>query len=147
MGAGPNWTQQETVELLDLYRLKLVTASDISTLLHWVGYPQRSVNAIYTKLKELLKNKPDRPRKISSPTGHRLIDLTGQVFGRLTVLRRVKTSRTRQALWECQCQCTRILMVRSFSLRRGISKSCGCSRRVAATAAPGADQPSSSTVN
>ena len=57
------------------------------------------------------------------------IDLTGQRFGRLVVVRegeprRYKNvSRTR---WECKCDCGRQRLVDSQSLRQGLTKSCGC---------------------
>lgn len=59
-----------------------------------------------------------------------LIDLTGMVFGRLTVLEKrpsVKSS-TGQFLtyWKCRCACGKVVEIHSNSIRRGLSKSCGC---------------------
>jgi hypothetical protein len=51
-------------------------------------------------------------------------DLTGQKFGKLTVLRR-DFSYSRP-YWECQCECGNFKTVRGDSLTRGITKSCGC---------------------
>lgn len=58
-------------------------------------------------------------------TSPRLIDLTGQRFGRLTVIKRAesKTSATR---WECLCDCGKTTVVQSYYLRNGMTKSCGC---------------------
>jgi len=55
------------------------------------------------------------------------IDLTGQRFGRWTVLKRVKGKRA-NAAWLCRCDCGTESSVYSDSLRSGKSKSCGCLR-------------------
>lgn len=55
------------------------------------------------------------------------IDLTGQRFGRLTVIERVP-SKTRNARWLCRCDCGNEKTVLGTTLRRGESKSCGCYR-------------------
>ena len=54
-----------------------------------------------------------------------LIDLTGQRFGRLVVLRQVG-SRKRSALWLCKCDCGNIKEINSHSLLHTKTKSCGC---------------------
>lgn len=57
------------------------------------------------------------------------IDLTGQRFGRLTVLEKVDYNDTPQkceAKWRCQCDCGNIVEVRGTSLRKGATRSCGC---------------------
>lgn len=55
------------------------------------------------------------------------IDLTGQKFGRLTVLYRdPKKDKTRQARWICQCECGTIKSYLSSALRSGGTVSCGC---------------------
>lgn len=58
-----------------------------------------------------------------------IIDLTGQRFEKLTAIRMVGKNKNHKALWECQCECGNVVIVDSNSLRRGNSKSCGCSRR------------------
>ena len=68
----------------------------------------------------------------------KLIDLTGQQFGRLTVVQRAETGKRGHALWLCKCACGRETIVSSSSLRRGATKSCGgwqseiCRRRMIA---------------
>src|SRR3990167_9560710 len=67
----------------------------------------------------------------------RLIDVTGQKFGRLAVKRKadniilpsgvVKT--VWECVWECVCDCGVITLVPSHHLRSGRTKSCGCFRR------------------
>jgi len=56
----------------------------------------------------------------------RLIDLTGQVFGRLTVLHRHTDSRSKRSRWVCLCDCGSSVVVFSNNLRRGHTQSCGC---------------------
>ena len=57
----------------------------------------------------------------------KLIDLTGQRFGRLTVIGRA-TSKNTNAIWHCRCDCGKETTVLGTTLRRGESKSCGCFR-------------------
>jgi len=54
----------------------------------------------------------------------KLIDLTGQTYGRLTVIERVP-SKKKAALWRCRCSCGNESIVQSGNLRNGHTKSCG----------------------
>lgn len=56
----------------------------------------------------------------------RLVDLTGTVFGRLTVLS--KAPRTYQTMWACVCVCGTGKVVSGINLRSGHTASCGCLR-------------------
>lgn len=56
----------------------------------------------------------------------RLIDISGQVFGHLTVLSRVPA--TGQAKWLCHCSCGKTTIQPGNELRSGKIKSCGCMR-------------------
>ncbi len=58
----------------------------------------------------------------------RTIDHTGQVFGRLRVIR-IAGRNHGQAQWLCQCQCGGTKLVVGSSLRRGLTRSCGCLHR------------------
>jgi hypothetical protein len=68
--------------------------------------------------------------EIISPHLHvlprRVIDLTGQRFGRLTVLSFVGQDKHRSALWLCRCVCGKEKVVRGYCLRNGDTKSCDC---------------------
>lgn len=55
------------------------------------------------------------------------LDLTGMVFGRLTVLRR-NGSLHCQSAWECLCECGKKLTTCRSSLKTGATSSCGCLR-------------------
>ena len=64
----------------------------------------------------------------------RLIDLTGQRFGRLVVLERTGTYKGSDGsgsspIWKCQCDCGEVVEVIGRNLRHGGTKSCGCIRR------------------
>ena len=60
----------------------------------------------------------------------KLIDLTGQRFGRLVVLKRgIATDGRGEAFWLCQCDCGNITTVSGYKLRSGHTRSCGCLAR------------------
>ena len=59
-----------------------------------------------------------------------LIDLTGKVFGQLTVIGRdyetQKAKNEVKPIWKCQCTCGNTISVLGKSLRDGKTVSCGC---------------------
>lgn len=57
------------------------------------------------------------------------INLTGQVFGRLTVIGFSHTNRNRTRVWKCKCSCGNETFVDTASLNRGHTMSCGCLMR------------------
>ena len=57
--------------------------------------------------------------------GRPAIDLTGQVFGRLTVIERAGR-RGNDATWKCSCSCGGSAEATASHLRRGAVTSCGC---------------------
>ena len=59
----------------------------------------------------------------------RFIDLTGQTFGRLTVLYKAPIKeKKKQAEWVCQCECGNKIIVGSYQLRHGLSAKCAICR-------------------
>ncbi len=54
-----------------------------------------------------------------------LIDITGQIFGRLTVLKKGPT-RDRTTTWVCECKCGNYTTVLKNNLTSGNTISCGC---------------------
>lgn len=58
-----------------------------------------------------------------------LIDLSGDVFGRLTVIRRADSDG--RPRWECECSCGNKCTPRGSDLKFGRSNSCGCLRKEA----------------
>ena len=54
-------------------------------------------------------------------------DLTNKTFGRLTVLKESDTrSKQGYVQWVCRCECGNTIIVSSYSLTSGNTKSCGC---------------------
>ena len=56
------------------------------------------------------------------------LDLTGQVFGYLTVLYEDKRPEWKKSRWRCKCRCGNETTVTVDKLRNGNTKSCGCLR-------------------
>ena len=56
-----------------------------------------------------------------------VIDETSNRYGRLSVVKRSRIAK-HGAHWLCQCDCGSTSVVAGSSLRRGLSRSCGCSR-------------------
>jgi hypothetical protein len=68
-------------------------------------------------------------------TGRKAIDLAGQYFERLWVLKRHGTRNNgRHVVWECLCLCGKITYQYSQKLLRGKVKSCGCLKKEKAAA-------------
>jgi hypothetical protein len=65
---------------------------------------------------KVLANEEQRRRKL---------DLTGHIYGRLTVLYRVKIGGN---TWMCRCECGKHKEIGTWALRGHHSKSCGCLR-------------------
>lgn len=63
----------------------------------------------------------------------RLLDLTGQHFGKLTVIEFAGYAPNRKTLWRCKCGCGRETIVKTNALRNGETKSCGCLRTQASS--------------
>ncbi len=55
-----------------------------------------------------------------------LKDLTGERFGRLTVIGLAERGRNGRTLWLCRCDCGMETIVFANNLRRGSTQSCGC---------------------
>lgn len=60
------------------------------------------------------------------PTHKRFKDLTGQTFGRWSVVSFSGMVGTEGAHWNCRCECGTERPVRSLNLRYGKTHSCGC---------------------
>jgi hypothetical protein len=56
----------------------------------------------------------------------KLVDRTGQVFGKLTVLEQAGRNNLKKVLWRCRCECGEEIAVVSGSLVTGNTTSCGC---------------------
>jgi hypothetical protein len=58
----------------------------------------------------------------------RSIDISGQIFGKLTALNRVEKSKNGTWKWRCKCECGNESVVFMTALRAGTTTSCGCLR-------------------
>ncbi len=64
--------------------------------------------------------------KADSMSARLFIDLTGQAFGRLTVLELIGKNRNDQHQWRCRCRCGKETVCTTNHLRNGHTQSCGC---------------------
>lgn len=55
-----------------------------------------------------------------------LIDLTGQRFGKLTVIKQWTANKYRKTRWLCKCDCGKEHIAIADNLKGGNTKSCGC---------------------
>lgn len=65
-----------------------------------------------------------------------VVDLTGQTFGRLTVLHRVENDKRDKTRWMCRCECGTEIVRTARLMRKGESLSCGCLQRETNVSAP-----------
>ena len=54
------------------------------------------------------------------------IDLTGKVYGKLTVINRTNKKKHSNYIWNCVCECGNQIKVKGSSLTTGNTLSCGC---------------------
>lgn len=66
--------------------------------------------------------------EVGSKMHHRVKDLTGERFGRLTVIERAGSNKHNNSLWLCECDCGNRVTKSSNLLRNGKLPSCGCDR-------------------
>ena len=55
--------------------------------------------------------------------------LVGNRYGKLLVVERVGVDHRKQSLYKCVCDCGNEKVIRSYSIKYGNTKSCGCLRR------------------
>jgi hypothetical protein len=56
----------------------------------------------------------------------KLINRSGQIFGKLTVIEQAGRDKLKKVLWRCKCECGNETVVVSGSLVTGNTTSCGC---------------------
>ena len=117
MNTGKEWTEEE-IEILKTEWEKGAHNDKIGAIL------DRTENAVKAMATKLGLKRPacyvKKPRKFE--------DLTGKVFGRLTVLEYAGVSKYGQRLWKCECSCPEhnIVIRQELNLRRNSNSSCGC---------------------
>lgn len=72
-------------------------------------------------ISEGLKNSTKRKSIHKSP-----LNLEGQQFGLLTVLKETDIRKNKKVVWKCKCSCGNITYVTTECLTKGDTKSCGC---------------------
>ena len=56
------------------------------------------------------------------------INISNERYGRLVAINPTSRRSGQNIMWECKCDCGEMTLVNANSLRRGLSKSCGCLR-------------------
>lgn len=136
---------------------KAINLSKISVVLHGVEYVgDEAIRALYLdeksstqiarrlslsttfvgdKIKAMgisrSKNEAIRISSRNSPSraAHNRADLTGETFGRLTVIEFYGVSKHQHSTWKCKCACGATRIIEAGSLRSGNSQSCGCLKK------------------
>mgnify|MGYP000050034264 CR=1 FL=1 len=67
--------------------------------------------------------------KSSRYTRQHCLELEGQRFGHLTVIKRLRTNHQGRVIWQCKCDCGNLTEVTSTRLKLGRTRSCGCNKR------------------
>ncbi len=80
--------------------------------------------AVVDKRTDDLKSRPDI--SCGCKNKKRREDLTGQRFGRLTVLGQIRRRASGAILWECRCDCGNVVDKPGKHLKDGTVRSCGC---------------------
>ncbi|TCT14563.1 hypothetical protein EDC18_10544 [Natranaerovirga pectinivora] len=55
-------------------------------------------------------------------------DITGKLYGKLTVIRKTDKKTDGRYLWQCKCDCDKIVYVSARALKSGNTSSCGCKK-------------------
>src|SRR5690349_21606180 len=58
------------------------------------------------------------------------LNLVGERFGRLVVNNKAGKDFAHRFLWDCVCDCGKLVTIPTQRLRNGQTKSCGCARRL-----------------
>jgi len=103
------WTDNEMEILRD--NVGKMSCKEMESIL-----PGRPEYGISSKIAELSLEHNYHPKKSGL-----FIDITNEKFGRLTAIEYVGEHK-----WLCQCECGNTSEVPSYSLRTGLTKSCGC---------------------
>ena len=60
----------------------------------------------------------------------KVVDMTNQKYGLLTVISRGENDKHGKAQWWCQCECgSPLKLISGAALRRGLVISCGCNKQ------------------
>ena len=56
----------------------------------------------------------------------KIINMEGQKYNRLTVIKRYYKTDDKKTFWLCECECGNEVIAEGYQIRKGYSKSCGC---------------------
>ena len=74
--------------------------------------------------------KGNRTNNHSHNGGRKIIDLTNQQFGKLTVLKSTEKRENGSVIWECLCECGNICYISQRCLSNKFTQSCGCIKSI-----------------
>ncbi len=94
--------------------------------LEQVGYSKATVQKYVTRVNNFLRYYERNDLCIRKPIRN---DLTGKVFGYLTVLEATEKRQRRNVVWKCSCKCGKEVEVPTTILLSGNTTSCGCLNR------------------
>ena len=60
----------------------------------------------------------------------KFIDLTGEKYGLLTVIKRVDNDIKGNSQWLCSCDCGNQIVARGYNLKNRNTSSCGCINKI-----------------
>lgn len=115
------WEKFSEQELKEI----ILNSSTYGEALKKLGYAASS-SAQNKYIKEIA-NKYDIPLTHFSTGG--AIDLVGQTFGKLTVIRKVESKNKGRARFLCRCECGNVKEIDGAHLRRHEVLSCGCLKK------------------
>ena len=105
-----------------IYKIRIAQNSTvINTFLNFsflITHPQKSIP--FCQNPNLGTGRPE-----TMQYSRKKLDLTGQRFGKLAVISPAENISGRTA-WKCRCDCGRETVVKTYHLRSGHTKSCGC---------------------
>lgn len=99
------------------YEGKIYTTAEIAEKL---GVKKKTME------KRLRMNNYDLSKCLTKPINHNFKDISGEKFGRWTVVKLDDTVKGQTAKWVCKCECGTEQSVVGSTLRNGTSISCGC---------------------
>lgn len=82
------------------------------------------INQTWQRMQQPTTNPSHRPPKVRTIPVGRACDITGQKFGRLTVVARHLSDGGPH--WVCKCDCGGMKIVAGGNMKSGMTKSCGC---------------------
>lgn len=72
----------------------------------------------------------DNTKFLPIPNNPRFLNLTGQIFTRLTVIGLIERGNRNRPIWLCQCACGNVSKVPTSQLTTKKTQSCGCLRAI-----------------